>query len=72
MPIWMKRPLGAIPAEKREFDAGFGPVGNFHLRGGAAHLGFHPARVRGVHLDRGIAQLVCPVNGEGIQAGFIQ
>ena len=66
----MKPSVGAVGAEQRGCDAGFGAVGDFHRRGVSAHFGFDPAGMHGVYLDGCVLELVSKVDSEGVEGGL--
>lgn len=61
------RPVGGKRGELR---AGFGSLGNLEFGVWPTHIRLHPARVRGVDLYRGLAQLVGEMDRESIQRRF--
>src|SRR6266550_2624157 len=56
----------AVVRECGELRARLSTFAGFHRRVWAAHLGLHPAGMRGVHFDLVVTQLVGEMNREGI------
>jgi hypothetical protein len=67
MEIATRRPVGRKPGE---LDAGLPSVGNLEFCVWATHIGLHPAGVRGIDLDRGLAQLMREMKREAFNAVF--
>jgi len=59
-----------IVAERGQRHTRLGTVRKLHRCLVAAHRGFHPARMRGIDLDLGIAELVGKVDGKGVECRF--
>jgi len=61
---------GSIGRERGEGYAGLGAFGDLHWSLVAAHLGFDPAGVGGVDLNRGVFELPCEVDRVGVERGL--
>src|SRR6202007_804168 len=61
---------GAVVREGCKSGAGFAAFAHFHDGIGATHVSFYPSRVRRVHLDIGVAQVISEVNGERVERGL--
>ena len=62
--------IRTVVRKRGEVRARLSALANFHWRVWAAHLCLHPAGMRGVHFDLGVAQLVREMHGEGIERSF--
>src|SRR6266404_6627149 len=60
----------AVIGERGELRARLSALARFHRRVWAAHLGLHPARMRRVNFDLGVAQLLREMHREGIERSF--
>ena len=67
----MEVPAGrSIVRQRSQRGAGLAAFAQFHRRLLATHVGLHPAGVRGVDLDVGVAQFIGKVHGEGVERGL--
>src|SRR5665213_3043011 len=56
--------------QSRQCHTSLSALNNIHRGGIASHVRFHPARMRRIYLYTGIAQLMCQMNGKGVERGF--